>query len=220
MKKQHTDVIATCLTAFTVTVSLIPKPGFGRDPVISTARPQMSITLRVVNEANVEEKTLLRAQRDAKTILGRAGLVLDWVPCEDGPADWRSHNRCQQPTGPAEFWLRIGLSKPAGTHSDTVGYTVLDAAQQIGAAGICYPAVEELVRGHHAETYQVLSAAIVHEIGHLLLGGARAHSPQGIMVARWSAREFELLSIGELRFTAGQAQQLRDEIRNRRRTER
>ena len=67
----------------------------------------------------------------------------------------------------------------------------------------------------HTDVYQVLSAVIIHEIGHLLLGGENAHAHQGIMIAYWGQKEFELLSIGELRFTSRQATELRDVLRRR-----
>ena len=178
-------------------------------------KPQIGIILRVVNAAGAEPKTLERARREAITILAHAGVELDWLVCEDGLADWSRQSPCQTVPGPTDFWLRIELRRPRGADRDALGWTEIDTVQDIAAAGIFYPAVEEVARRHRAETYQVLAAAISHEIGHLLLGGTRAHAPQGVMVGQWRASEIELISIGELRLTSGQARQLRDEIKRR-----
>jgi len=62
-----------------------------------------------------------------------------------------------------------------------------------------------------ADVWQVLGAAIAHEVGHLLLGSA-AHSGQGVMRATWEKEQLELASIGELVFTTEQAAKIRSAV--------
>jgi hypothetical protein len=188
----------------------------GRALAASTTQPQVAMTLRVVMEVEVEHQTVERARNEVRAILGRAGVELNWLTCGDRHAHRPSHDPCDDPPGPADFWLRIGRNKPAVIHVDTLGYAELDTVQKTGAAGVVYTAVEEIAQRRRADVYEVLAAAIVHEVGHLLLGGAGAHSCEGVMVAHWGASEFKLVRIGELRFTPTQAKQMRDEIRRRR----
>lgn len=180
----------------------------GRTPI----RPR--IILRVINEAGVADRTLRQAREEAAAILGRSGIELVWLDCEDGRADWTSRSPCHEISGPADFWLRIAARKSAAATGE-LGYAELDALHQIGSAGVSYQAAEEVAQRCHTETFQILGAAIVHEIGHLMLGGAIAHSRTGVMSADWGVHELELISIGELRFTPAQANRLRQEIRGR-----
>jgi len=208
-------LIRTCpaskaLAVVTLALGMISMAGesFGRTPI----RPQ--IILRVINEAGVADRTLRQVQKETAAILGRAGIELVWLDCEDGSADWASGNPCQEISGPADFWLRIRASKSTVAARE-LGYAQLDAVQKIGEAGVSYQAAEELAQRCHAETFQILGAAIVHEIGHLMLGGASAHSPTGVMSAAWGVHELDLVSIGELSFTLAQAKRLRQEIQRR-----
>ena len=65
-----------------------------------------------------------------------------------------------------------------------------------------------------AEEYQVLGAAIAHEIGHLFLG-PNSHSPVGIMRAGWKEEDLLKVSQARLTFTPDQAQLIRTKVRAR-----
>jgi hypothetical protein len=60
----------------------------------------------------------------------------------------------------------------------------------------------------------ILGSAIVHEIGHLLLG-PNNHSADGIMCAKWERKQVEQARWGSLLFTSEQSKVLRAEVQRR-----
>jgi hypothetical protein len=189
-------------------------PSFGRDRSGDAQQPRPTITLRVVNEADAGERTLLRAEKEAAAILGRSGVDLVSLTCEAGQVNWANDNPCQRDPKPTDFWLRIMARRPAATPGDTLGFTEIDETMDFSSAGVYYPAAVEATKTFRADLYQVLGAAIAHEVGHLMLG-ANAHSPQGVMSPHWSKAQYVLISIGELGFSSDQARRLQDEVRRR-----
>src|SRR5260370_20920317 len=113
---------------------------FGRVP---NSAPKSIITLRVVNEGGVDNRTLVKAGKESAAILQRAGVHLVWVPCEAGLAVWRSDNPCQRDRGPTDFWMRIVMDKPSVTTDEMLGFTELDEASGEGLAGVYYPMAVE-----------------------------------------------------------------------------
>ena len=59
-----------------------------------------------------------------------------------------------------------------------------------------------------------LGNVMAHEIGHLLLG-PKAHSPAGIMKAKWNQQELQPAALASLRFTPQQADVIQNEVFNR-----
>lgn len=193
-------------TILTAAVAILPS--FGRD--------LPSITLRVVNEAQVDERLLSEARKEAAGILNRAGVGLTWLDC-DGDSE-----PCQRPRGPADFRFRIATGRPAWTSQENLGFT--EHAGGNGSAGVNYPAVLKLAEKLNGFAHGItpaavyapgfLGAAIAHEIGHLILG-ANAHHPDGVMRADWGREQFELIKLGGLNFAREQARQLQSEVKNR-----
>jgi hypothetical protein len=179
------------------------------------ADPELRITMRVVNNAKVPDWLLRKAEKDAEYILGRAGVEAAWLHCPprsvlDGPL-----NPCHRSFAPTEFWLRVVPQKPPGLGDETLGFAIHEAVRGIGGgyAYVSYPMVEALSNSVQASASQVMGVAIAHEIGHLLLGAA--HSPTGIMCARWRRAHFGMMSIGRLLFTPEQAIQIRAGVMQR-----
>jgi hypothetical protein len=179
------------------------------------AKAQLTVTMRVVNDAKVPDWVLAKAEKDAEYILGQAGVELRWLRCPprsvlDGPL-----NPCHQAFTPTEFWLRIVLQKPPALGDETLGFAIHEPVEGTGGgyAYVSYPMVEVLTHSVRASASQVLGVAMAHEIGRLLLGVA--HSPTGIMCARWRRPHFELMSIGRLLFTPEQATQIRAVVMHR-----
>jgi hypothetical protein len=171
-----------------------------------------TITMRVENNANVEDWVLGRAEKDVAFILGQAGVDVRWLHCPsrsvlDGPL-----NPCQRGFSPTEFWLRIVPQKPPALGDETLGFAIHDPVAGAGGgyAYVSYPMVELLTRTAGTSESQVLGVAIAHEIGHLLLGAP--HSQTGIMCARWKRAHFQLMSMGRLLFTPDQVKQIHAEV--------
>jgi hypothetical protein len=164
------------------------------------------ITIRVSAMTAIPEKTLRVAGRTANEILSKAGLVLVWVDCMSAPAS------CLTDEGPNEFRLYMLASRRSKVlHEDTEGYAVLlPPGEGQSYAGVYYPLTGGAADRFPYQVPYLLGAAMAHEIGHLLLG-AKAHTPTGLMAARFDAEHAMLASRGELRFTSGQAARLRAE---------
>lgn len=103
------------------------------------------------------------------------------------------------------------VQKPPATSDDMLGFTELDERLGNGSSGVSYPAAVQAAKEYDCDVFQVLGAAIAHEVGHLLLG-AKAHTPRGVMCLHWGRTQFELISISELIFTADQSKRLRHQI--------
>jgi hypothetical protein len=179
------------------------------------AEVQLTITMRVVNDARVPGWILGKAEKDAEYILQQAGVEVAWQHCPprsvlDGPL-----NPCHRNFSPTEFWLRIVSQKPPALGDDTLGFAIHEPVAGAGGgyAYVSYLMVETLTKTAGTSESQILGAAIAHEIGHLLLGAA--HSQTGIMCVRWRRAHFEMMSIGRLLFTPEQAIQIRAELMQR-----
>lgn len=120
-------------------------------------------------------------------------------------------NPCQRELGPAEFWFRILARRPRATSDDMLGFTELDERLGTASSGVSYSAAVQAAKEYDRDVFQVLGAAIAHEVGHLLLG-ANAHTHLGVMCPYWGRTQFELISISELIFTADQSKRLRHQI--------
>jgi hypothetical protein len=182
----------------------------------SFSRDLPSITLRVVNEAQVDQRLLNQAKKEAVGILNRAGVGLIWLDC-GGDSE-----ACQSPRGPADFPFCITTQRPAWASQENLGFT--EHAGGNGSAGVNYPVVLKLAERLNGFAHGItpvamyapgfLGAAIAHEIGHLILG-ANAHHPEGIMRAEWGREQFELIKLGGLNFARDQARLLQSEVRRR-----
>ena len=193
-----------------VTWTAFPSLGAGA----KDTRP--TITLRMVNEAGIDQRTILRALREAAAIFGHSGVELVWLSCEAGWADPTSANPCRQQTGPLEFWFFIVAQKPRGKSTEMVGFTDWVEGSTHGLAGAYYPGAVQLARRdqYDCDPYQILGAAIAHEVGHLLLG-ANAHSSLGLMQAVWNREQVKQITTGALNFTPDQSTRLQNAIRIR-----
>ncbi len=93
-------------------------PGLAETASTGEARPNLKITVRVYDCAQVRSRTLVGAKREAGKILRKAGVEVVWLDCygatvEENPA-------CRQSLGPSDLVLRIvvpiGLPvRPCGT---------------------------------------------------------------------------------------------------------
>jgi len=174
--------------------------------------PMPVVTIRVENEAQVDERIVREAQKEAVAILARAGVKLIWADCGRGGSDWESREACKHFTGPNEFWMQITMDRPHWSPKETLGFS--DLAHGDGSGGVYYPAVLALVRDMRAEAPQLLAAAMVHEVGHLILG-ANAHTHAGVMCGNWSQEQYKLISAGRLDFAPGQPKMLQTEVKRR-----
>jgi hypothetical protein len=76
---------------------------------------------------------------------------------------------------------------------------------------VFYNRVKESAHRSRLSEASVLSCAIAHEFGHLLLG-ARSHSLEGIMRARWKPEDLRHALLGNVHFTDGQEEAIRRSV--------
>jgi len=173
---------------------------------------RQQITLRVVNEDGISWQIVSNAENEAGFILGKAGVRVEWLNCADGFVDWAREERCSQVPGPRDFDIRIVVRQPRERHASALGLAVLPegAAEGRPYAVIYYPVAEVMAQMSMADAFQVVGAAIAHEVGHLLLGAN--HSRTGLMRAKWTGAELERISVRSLRFSSDESTGLRRAI--------
>ena len=173
-------------------------------PAVSS--PRLTMTIRVLDQANLPDKKIKAMERYIEGSLNVIEVDVHWVDCATNLPI------CQRQRRANEFWLRVLAQMPPKVNGgvDLVGFTQHGEKDGIQCVNIFYPMVDQLSEREQTDAYEVLGAAVVHEIGHLYLGtNGQAHSPTGVMCGTWSHREFELASIGELNFTQEQGVRIR-----------
>jgi hypothetical protein len=163
-----------------------------------------TIVVTIYNAQAVPPMTLNTAKEIAAFIFSKAGVDLVWG----------------NPNGSANdsYRLQMLTVAPRNLGADAAGFSVLmpETDGRRNYAGISYSAVAEAANSLNADPANLLGAAIAHEVGHMLLG-AGAHSPSGVMTPRLRAHEAALAGRGQLLFTPGQARQIRERARQRKR---
>jgi hypothetical protein len=187
----------TWLFVLSVAVSGIAETLFSE----KAASPNLKITVRVYNMAEVPSQVLTQAEGEASEIFREAGIETEWMECP-----------CSPSAGSTDVMLRI-IPRLFGSmktdfRQDDLGFA--PSSEDGGVlATIFFHRVEAVTKG--GPVAPVLGNAVAHELGHLLLG-PNAHSPTGIMTAHWSREFLKLASRRFLRFTPEQAELMRARV--------
>ena len=169
-----------------------------------------TITIHVYNYASVPEKTLARAKYEAERIFRCAGLMALWVDHSvDGAGDRRDPQDSRDSWNNTHFVLRLLAQSRERLAKDAMG-----EALSFRIANVFMNRVTEQLKVGELSAGQVLGHAIVHEIGHHLLGD-NSHAPHGIMVAKWSNQHLRRISKGDLLFTRQEVKRIQDEVKHR-----
>ena len=113
----------------------------------------------------------------AAEIFARAEVEIGWVHC---PA------RCGRAPSPDQLILRITRSPATAVG---LGTSLIDPVLQEGRLATVYvDQVDAMARRSNTDRTSILSRAIAHEIGHLLLGTTE-HTRTGLMRGIWTAEE-------------------------------
>ena len=175
---------------------------------------EAQVTLRVYNAASVPSVTLDEAEQQVGYIFRAAGVPIRVLNCLVEKSAGPAATVCPLVLGPNDLVVRL---VPSGkSSSETFGLAFLPAEGQGRYSDVFYGPVIEMRQQFCGrvplDEGRLLGHLIAHEVGHLLLG-SNSHSSGGIMVARWHARELELLDAGKLLFTPEQSQKLRANAR-------
>ncbi|MGD1063568.1 MAG: hypothetical protein ABR860_09925 [Terracidiphilus sp.] len=165
-----------------------------------------TITLRVYDYAQVNHPALVAAEREASRILAQAGVTTQWQDCStshDAKKDFRVCAAAQ----PDDYIVSIlpnSMADKLGKSGDTFG--AADGGESRRAA-IFYERISERAGGDTTAVDVLAGRVMAREIGSLLLG-ANASSRTGIMKARWTSSDLNVLAGNEMYFTAEQARQM------------
>jgi hypothetical protein len=193
------------LLRVSVLVSLV---GF---PLMLDARtfeehPQVLVS--VLNDAGVDNATVLSAEKIASRIYEQAGLSIIWRNCLMQPA--LESERCIQTVDNRHLVLHIG-HRARTLEIDIYGIAFLD---EVGLGAYCdvfYDRIAELHHRGRASEATILGIVAAHELGHLLLG-SHAHSPVGIMRPQLQDKDFWVPELGTTTFSHQQTQRISDRL--------
>jgi len=185
----------------------VPPPATEHGSTGDKWRPRLPV--KVYDYAQVPSSVIGPAEREAGRILIEAGINLNWLTCRVASSQEPIAPACQE-GGRRGLILRIAPHGAGSLGSLALGFTQPDPG---GAAyvTILYSRVRELVRNHVASEHKILGHAIAHEIGHALLN-SRTHSATGLMRAQWSASDWRLADVEQLRFSRQEAAAMRSEV--------
>jgi hypothetical protein len=188
------------------------------------AGPTPTITLRVLNYAEVPEKTLIQAEREVTKIFRKIGVESRWRHISLSPEHNPAGSVGEAPSLSLELSILIisrSAAEPMEERLDLKEEVLgLSPRPKEGRGGrlayVFHHRVREYVikRKLFEQEALVLGLAIAHEIGHLLLPHD-SHSHGGIMRARWDRQDLRLATFGDLAFTPQQADSIRAEVTRR-----
>ena len=204
MSQKH----ATCLNISLLLAALTCPAG----ATLAQETSAFTITIHVYNYATVPKKTLARAKDEGGQIFKVAGLATQWLDHPVTSVDGRNSRDSTDSWDGTHFVLRLFTLSRKGLNKNAMGEALsrrianvfMDRVTDVGVVG-------ELSAG------QMLGHAIVHEIGHLLLGD-NSHSAFGIMVATWSKQDLWRMSKGDLLFTHQEVTRIQAEVKHRSRS--
>jgi hypothetical protein len=180
-------------------------------------KPALSISVRLYNYAHVSRGALAIAEAEGRRILAAAGVDSVWLDClaPGGQLQSGADHDCTGP--PGEATLDVRILPPYTKGKDFSRDTDWGFAAGSDLASVFYGRIAEFaqdVDGDDSEIPVILGDAIIHELGHLLLGPG-SHSPTGIMCAQWDWNYLRLALMGSQRFTPQQAEVIRAEVGRR-----
>jgi hypothetical protein len=158
------------------------------------------VVVRVYDNTGLPSDIRRTSLTRAAEIFARAEVEIGWVHC---PA------RCGRAPGPDQLILRMTRSPAAAVG---VGTSLIDPVQQAGRLATVYvDQVDAMARRANTDRVAILSRAIAHEIGHLLLGTTE-HTRSGLMRGIWTAEELRRNHVEDWQFSPLQRTLLRARI--------
>jgi hypothetical protein len=152
----------------------------------------MALVLQLHNFAGAPAPIVESAQREVTRVYADIGVPMEWVNAARTDAGAAMHiiivdresgvlRRTRDPVLGATMWTDNGTP----------------------AVYIFYRRVEAEARRHSVSLALLLSCALAHELGHVLMPD-RGHSPEGLMRACWKGDDFHSANQGQLRFNQEQ----------------
>ena len=157
----------------------------------------IALVLQLHNFAGAPAAIVDSAQRELTRVYAGIGVPVEWV----------SGDR----TDAARALHIILIDREGGVlrrTRDTVLGATMWTDKGTPAVYVFYRRVEAEARRHTVSLALLLSCALAHELGHVLMPD-RGHSPEGLMRACWKRDDFQNADRGQLRFSAEQVAVMR-----------
>jgi len=170
-----------CITSADALLALALAVSVYCSPVVA-ANDTIEITVRVRDEAAIPKRIRMLAEKEAGSILEKAGVHVVWVDCvRPAPDSWYCPGG-----GPLTFGLWMQVAAPARVHSNCLGFAFIGASGEPHAT-IIYSRILGAAHDTGVDSSSVLGVAIAHELGHLLLQSTE-HGTD-LMAPRWGFHE-------------------------------
>ena len=160
-----------------------------------------AIEVQVYDYAGLAPAVLREFVTLTESILVGAGLSIHVKPCERNV-----EASCEIQTGSARRLVIRVLAKTMRNVRGPLGQSFADHEGGTYASVFLAP-VRQQAAGHQRPWVTILAYVAAHEIGHLLLGN-RAHTPWGLMKAKWDREDYEGMEQNRCRFSSEQILQL------------
>ncbi len=191
---------------------IFTKPVVGQSVAVADGNSTPEIVVRVHDYVQVPQETLMRAEEVTSGILREAGVEVVWVNCNYGIVPEQREPACARPLSTLDLVMNlVDQLRPLSPKLQEIAMGVAVVPSNGSKGNWAYLSVHQAASIAHessAPLETLLGLGAAHELGHLLLGG-NAHTPSGLMKARWSSDELELGSHGKLLFTAAQTDRIR-----------
>jgi len=198
-------------------IVLMATPGEAR-PKVYDSDADMRLVVRWYS-TTVSSGDFQSIRRVAGEILGRAGINVSWCECSlDGAEPGHPPADCAQPPRGAEVIMRIVPIGPEETadRGSVLGSSLVDPRARRGTMSTIYAdRVIALARSADVAATDIFARAVVHELGHLLLGTLQ-HARHGVMRAKWSIDELRSNSPLDWVFSNDEARSMKGAIMARR----
>jgi hypothetical protein len=158
------------------------------------------VVVRVYDNTDLPDSVRRASLALAANIFAKAEVEIGWVHCP---------SRCGRAPGPDQLILRMTRSPATAVG---VGSSLIDPVLGAGRLATVYvDQVDGMARRASTDRVAILSRAIAHEIGHLILGTTE-HTRAGLMRSVWTTEELRQNHADDWQFTPVQRTLLRARI--------
>ena len=170
----------------------------------------LPVHISVFNYAPISGEMVEKAEREASRVLQDAGVETIWQNCLRETRE-KSPDACGELSWASHFDLRI-IPRSRNLKGSALGIAFFADDGRGCCADLFYEPILGLLEESDASPSVVLGYAMVHELGHLLLG-IDAHTPNGLMRAHWTREDLKNASLGNLWFSTEQSIRMRRRLR-------
>jgi hypothetical protein len=174
-----------------------------------------ALTVRIYDYSELPGGYLRWAADTARHVYQQVGIETRWIPCRISLDEPEKNPDCESEPGPAVLQMRIlpkVMAERFGLQGDVFGFALPPREGGFGnVASIFHHRVRKLADTSGTPAAVILGYMLAHEAGHLLLG-ISSHSAKGIMRVPWRTDDLRRAEAGGLKFTRGQAEQMRTQV--------